>query len=135
MQSTPGKDNSAEKSLRSALHKRGLRFRIHRPVPATRRTIDVAFPGVRVAVFIDGCFWHGCPLHGTCPKNNASWWREKIAANQERDADTVRRLSALGWIVFRIWEHEDPEAVAAIIEETVRQRFVQESGRTNTTSR
>jgi DNA mismatch endonuclease (patch repair protein) len=121
--------------LRSALHKRGLRFRVHRTVPGTRRTIDVAFPKARVAVFLDGCFWHGCPLHQTFPKRNASWWREKIAANQDRDADTGRRLSANGWEVLRFWEHEDTEIVAAIITTTVRHRLDQLSGRTNTTSR
>ena len=135
MQSTPRKNNKAEKSLRSALHKRGLRFRVHRTVTGTRRTIDVAFPRARVAVFVDGCFWHGCPLHGTFPQNNAAWWREKIAANQERDADTVRRLSAIDWEVLRFWEHEDTESVAETIARTVRQRLAYVSARTNTTSR
>jgi DNA mismatch endonuclease, patch repair protein len=125
MLATRGRDNSKEKLIRSSLHRQGLRFRVHRPVPHTRRTIDIAFPGARVAVFVDGCFWHGCPLHGTFPKSNATWWREKIAANQRRDSDTVGRLSELGWTVLRIWEHEDSEDAALKIEKVVRTRLTE----------
>lgn len=122
MLATPGRDNAMERSLRSALRLRGLRFRLHVPVPQTRRTIDIAFARARVAVFVDGCFWHGCPLHGTAPKKNAAWWREKLAANQQRDMDTVERLTKLEWAVIRIWEHEDIDAAASQIEEQVRAR-------------
>jgi DNA mismatch endonuclease (patch repair protein) len=77
------------------------------PVPGLRRrTIDVAFTRRRVAVFLDGCFWHGCPLHATDPRSNRAWWAEKIAANRDRDRDTDRHLRDLGWRVIRIWEHE-----------------------------
>lgn len=97
-----------EVALRRLLHAAGLRYRLHRRVPGTRREIDVAFIGARVAVFVDGCFWHGCPEHGSIPKSNAEWWASKIAENAARDADTTRRLEALGWRVVRVWEHESP---------------------------
>ena len=106
------RNNSAERALRSELHVRGVRFRLHRPVEGTRRTIDIAFVSKRLAVFIDGCFWHGCPTHGSTPKNNAEWWRRKIDANVTRDRDTTARLENDGWRVVRVWEHELP-AVAA----------------------
>lgn len=115
------RDNRGERALRSELHRRGLRFRLHRPiVEGTRRTADVVFPGARLAVFVDGCFWHGCPTHGTSPKNNAAWWRAKIAANMARDRDTDARLEALGWRVLRIWAHEDPAEAADRIEAIAR---------------
>jgi DNA mismatch endonuclease (patch repair protein) len=102
------RDNERELSLRRALHAEGFRFRVTYPVPGLRRrTIDIAFTRRRVAVFLDGCFWHGCPAHGTDPRSNSAWWAQKIAANQARDRDTDRHLTELGWLVVRIWEHED----------------------------
>lgn len=102
------RDNERELSLRRALHAEGFRFRVTYPVPdMRRRTIDVAFTRRRVAVFLDGCFWHGCPEHGTDPRSNSAWWAQKIAANQARDRDTDSHLEALGWRVVRVWEHED----------------------------
>ncbi len=113
MAATTGRDNPRERALRSALHCRGLRFRLHRRLLTnSRRTVDIVFPRARLAVFLDGCFWHGCPSHGTWPKNNAEWWREKIETNVARDRDTDRRLEALGWTVMRIWEHEPIEDAA-----------------------
>lgn len=106
------RNNSGERALRSELHKRGFRFRLHRPVEGTRRTIDVAFISKRVAVFVDGCFWHGCSTHRSVPKNNTAWWRRKIDANIARDLDTTARLESTGWRVVRVWEHE-PVAAAA----------------------
>lgn len=103
-------DTRPERELRVALHRRGLRYRAHLPIKGTRRTIDIAFPRLRIAVFVDGCFWHGCPTHGTSPKANARWWAEKLAANIERDRDTRNRLEAAGWKVLRVWEHEDRSA-------------------------
>jgi len=128
MASTRGRDNDWERSLRSALHRRGLRFRIHcRIVEGTRRSVDIVFPGPRVAVFFDGCFWHGCPKHGTWPKNNAAWWREKIETNICRDRDTDRRLISSGWRVVRVWEHEAIDTAAdrisvAVKAETIKPR-------------
>jgi DNA mismatch endonuclease (patch repair protein) len=74
-----------------------------------------------VAVFVDGCFWHGCPEHGTWPKENADWWRDKIEANRRRDADTDASLEAQGWSVIRVWEHKDATSAAAQIERFTRQ--------------
>lgn len=110
------RDNERELSLRRALHAAGYRFRVTHPVPGIRRrTIDIAFTRRRVAVFLDGCFWHGCPQHGTDPRSNSAWWAEKIASNRARDRDTDRHLIALGWSVVRVWEHEDlAEAVERV---------------------
>jgi DNA mismatch endonuclease (patch repair protein) len=111
-----------EIAVRRALHRRGLRFRLFVAVPQTRRTIDIAFTKARVAVMIDGCYWHGCPVHGTQPKANATWWAEKLTANTTRDADTTRRLTSEGWVVIRAWEHEDPEDVAVRVHQVVTSR-------------
>ena len=103
-----GHDNPLELQVRSSLHRKGLRFRVHRRlIPRLRRTVDIVFPGARLAVFIDVCFWHGCPDHGTWPKTNAQWWQEKIETNIQRDLDTDERLRGLGWNVVRVWEHEE----------------------------
>ncbi|TGS92698.1 DNA mismatch endonuclease Vsr [Mesorhizobium sp. M2D.F.Ca.ET.171.01.1.1] len=121
MAATPGRDNPRERRLRSTLHQRGLRFRLHRRLLSnSRRTVDIVFPRAHIAVFLDGCFWHGCPSHGTWPKNNAEWWREKIEANIARDRDTDRRLLEQGWTVLRVWEHEPVEVAADRIERFVR---------------
>lgn len=84
-----------------------------------RRSIDICFPRLKVAVFVDGCFWHGCPLHATSPKANADWWRSKLARNQERDAETSAHLRELGWTVLRFWSHESAVDVAERIRATV----------------
>ena len=127
MRSVRQRGTSPELRLRRALFARGLRYRLHRTLTGEpRRTADIVFPGPRVAVFVDGCFWHGCPEHGTWPKANADFWREKIEANRARDADTNDRLEALGWTVVRVWTHEDPEEaaerVARIVEARKRER-------------
>lgn len=112
------RDNGPELAVRSLLHARGLRYRVAWPIPGQRRrTIDIAFTRRRLAVFIDGCFWHGCPVHGTSPKANSEWWRRKIDTNKARDADATRQLEELGWTVMRFWEHERAEAVAVTIED------------------
>jgi len=121
MQSARQRDTKPELMLRSALHRRGLRFFVDRaPSPTVRRRADVVFPRLRIAVYIDGCFWHGCPLHGTWPKANADWWREKIARNRERDRDTNRQLADANWTVVRVWEHESTDEAAERIENAVR---------------
>jgi len=112
-------DNPNEKRFRSALHQLGYRFRVHyRAMPGSRRTVDIAFPRARLAVFIDGCFWHGCPIHRSrLANNNGRWWREKIEGNKLRDRDTDNCLGQLGWKVLRVWEHEDhAEALTRIVE-------------------
>jgi DNA mismatch endonuclease (patch repair protein) len=92
-------------------------------LPGLRREADICFPRARVAVFVDGCFWHCCPQHGTLPKANADWWREKLAANKTRDRDTDARLEAAGWLPIRVWEHEQSEVAAARISKVVRRRI------------
>jgi DNA mismatch endonuclease, patch repair protein len=114
------RDTGIERAIRSLLHARGLRFRIHRRLlTGSRREVDVVFPGAKVAVFVDGCFWHGCPEHGTWPRNNAEFWRDKIEGNVRRDRDTDARLEADGWTVVRVWEHEAPTDAAARIADAV----------------
>lgn len=112
-----------EIELRRALHAMGLRYRLQVPLSRKpRRVADIVFIGARVAVFVDGCFWHGCPLHATWPKENAGFWRAKIEANRARDADTTRRLRELGWEVIRVWSHEDPVEAALDIQVVVESR-------------
>lgn len=108
-------------AIRSVLHRRGLRFRVDQaPIPGVRRRADIVFRKARVAVFVDGCFWHCCPVHGTWPKANADWWRDKLETNKRRDVDTDRRLRESGWTPIRVWEHENPSEVADRIAELVR---------------
>ena len=126
MQRVRQKNTSAESALRRELHALGLRYRIQVPVMTKpRRVADVAFGGLRVAIFVDGCFWHGCPDHATWPKQNAEFWRAKIVANQQRDRDTDARLRADGWEVLRVWAHETPHEAAARIATIVRKRKAQ----------
>ena len=107
------RDTAPELALRRALHQRGMRYRVHyQPIREIRRTADIAFTGAKVAVFVDGCFWHQCPEHATKPKTSAEWWANKLASNAERDADTDRRLNEAGWTVIRVWEHEDSATAA-----------------------
>lgn len=115
------RDTSTELAVRRELHSRGLRYRVDfAPVTGLRRRADIVFTRARIAVFIDGCFWHGCPIHGTAPKRNADYWGPKLAANVARDRDTDARLSEAGWIVARFWEHESPIAVADAIDRFAR---------------
>lgn len=115
------KGTDAELSLRKALHARGLRYRLHVPLlTKPRRVADIVFASARVAIFVDGCFWHGCPEHASWPKSNAQFWREKIETNRARDADTDRRLQASGWRVVRVWSHESAGDAAERIEDIVR---------------
>ena len=117
------RDTGPELALRSALHRLGLRFRVDRSVlPGRRFRADVVFGPARVAVFVDGCFWHSCPVHGNRPRNNAEWWAVKLDANVERDRSTDSLLTAEGWLPLRVWEHEDPAAAAARVGAAVRSR-------------
>ncbi|NYG54944.1 DNA mismatch endonuclease Vsr [Nocardioides perillae] len=111
------RDTAPELLLRRELHRRGLRFRVQVKVPGNRRrTIDIAFTRARLAVYVDGCFWHGCPQHHHRPRSNAEWWDWKIRRNQERDRDTDAQLTAEGWRALRIWEHVPPEDAADLVE-------------------
>lgn len=119
------RNTQVEIELRRYLHAAGLRYRIHRrPVLGVRREADIVFGPARVAVFVDGCFWHGCPEHATWPKSNAEFWREKIEGNRRRDANTDALLAKAGWLVVRVWEHEGIEAAAARVQRAVAARRV-----------
>lgn len=118
------RDTAPEMEVRRRLHAAGLRYRVHtRPLSQLRRTADVSFPRARVAVFVDGCFWHSCPEHGTAPVANGGWWVAKLSKNVARDADTDRRLTDAGWLVVRVWEHEDPVVAADRVAKAVRTRL------------
>jgi len=115
------RDTEPEVAIRKVLHAMGLRFRVTLPIPdMPRRTMDIAFTRARVAVFVDGCFWHVCPEHATSPASNAEWWAHKLSKNQARDLATNSHLTALGWEVVRIWEHDDPIEAASRIADVVR---------------
>jgi DNA mismatch endonuclease (patch repair protein) len=115
------RDTAPELKVRRAVHAMGLRYRVaYRPEPSLRRTADLVFTRARVAVFIDGCYWHGCPEHYIEPASNVEYWRPKIARNRERDAETTAALTSAGWRVLRYWSHEDPARVAQQIAATVR---------------
>ncbi|MFJ4668385.1 very short patch repair endonuclease [Kitasatospora purpeofusca] len=117
------RDTDVEIALRRTLHAAGLRYRVHRrPLKGVRREADILFGPARVAVFVDGCFWHGCPKHATWPKNNADFWREKIEKNRTRDNDTDTRLAEAGWLSVRVWEHENPTQAAERIVTLVHDR-------------
>ena len=123
MQANRSRDTGPEKAVRRLLHAAGLRYRVGRsPLPGLRRTADIVFGPTKVAVFIDGCYWHGCPDHYALPKTNSGYWSPKIEGNRLRDRDTDARLVAAGWLVLRFWEHEDPAACADKIIKAVSMR-------------
>jgi DNA mismatch endonuclease, patch repair protein len=114
------RDTGPELAVRRAVHALGLRYYVdRRPLSDLRRTADLLFPRLRVAVFVDGCFWHGCPEHHTIARTNADFWAEKVRRNRERDADTDRRLREAGWKVVRVWEHESPAEAARRVRQAV----------------
>lgn len=114
------RDTKPEMALRSELWRRGLRYRVDFRAVGRRRRVDIAFTRAKIAVFVDGCFWHRCPDHASLPKANRTWWIEKLEANERRDRDTDRELVAAGWLVIRVWEHEDPMKAADRVEAVVR---------------
>lgn len=125
MRAVKQRDNPRELTVRSLLHRKGFRFRVHRRViEDLRRYPDIVFVRARVAVFLDGCFWHSCPRHGTSPKANHRWWRAKLKQNVARDRDMDVRLRAAGWKPVRIWEHSDPIDAADRISKVVQERVV-----------
>lgn len=119
MQGNRRRDTRPEKRLRSALFALGLRFRVDYPIRVSQqsRSIrpDIVFTGAKLAVFVDGCFWHGCPEHGTKPQRNNQYWAAKLARNRDRDQRYDALLAASGWTVMRVWEHEHPSLAAAQI--------------------
>ena len=124
MQVQRTRDTSPELAVRRLLHAAGLRYRVDRaPVNWLRRRADIVFGPAKVAVYIDGCFWHGCPDHSRPDtKANPGYWSEKMARNRARDADTDAKLAEAGWVVVRAWEHEDPGEVAGRVASLVRER-------------
>ena len=123
MQGNRGRDTKPELAVRRLLHAAGLRYRVStRPLPELRRTADIVFGRGKVAVFIDGCYWHGCPIHGQRPKTNAAFWNTKIDGNINRDRETDRQLAEAGWVVLRFWEHEPPAECAERITDMVNAR-------------
>ncbi|MFI0979636.1 very short patch repair endonuclease [Streptomyces sp. NPDC021093] len=120
MQAIRSRDTQPELLIRRLLHAQGLRYRVAaKPLPGLRRTADLVFRPTKVAVFIDGCYWHGCPEHYVPPKTNSGYWSDKVARNMARDQDTSQRLRDAGWTVLRYWEHESPDACALQIAATV----------------
>lgn len=117
------RDTEPELTLRRELHRLGLRYRVDHPVlPGVRRRADVAFGPARVAVFVDGCFWHMCPDHRSLPRANAAWWQEKLEGNVARDRDSDLRLGNAGWLSLHIWEHQDMAEAARAVAEAVLMR-------------
>ena len=128
MQSMPRRDTGAELALRHALHQLGLRYRVHlRTLPGTP---DIALTRARISIFVDGCFWHRCPDHGTAPKNNSEWWASKLDENIARDRRKDAQLRDLGWTVVHVWEHEKPAVVAVKIYGIWRERTGCSAGQT-----
>lgn len=133
MVAQPRTDTAPELALRRELHRRGLRYRLHRrPEPALRRTADLVFGPAKTIVDVRGCFWHSCPEHGSSPKANSLWWREKLARTRARDDETERLLRDAGWEVLIVWEHDDPAEAAARIAAVLAER--RRPGRRNTAS-
>ncbi len=124
MQRQRTRDTAPELAVRRLLHRSGLRYRVDTaPLRGLRRRADVVFRPARVAVFIDGCFWHGCPEHASrTTKTHPGYWAEKIGRNRARDEDTDAVLGVAGWKVLRFWEHEDPASIAAAVTQAVHAR-------------
>ena len=124
MQAQRTRDTAPEQAIRRTLHRQGLRYRVDvAPLPGLRRRADIVFGPAKVAVYVDGCFWHGCPDHGHIPHSNSEYWVPKLAGNRARDADTDRRLAEAGWVAVRVWEHEPPGQAAERIAVEVRDRL------------
>ena len=133
MQRMPRASSGPEMSIRRELHRRGLRYRVNHPRLPGRP--DIAFTGARVAVFVDGCFWHACPDHGVLPKNNREWWQNKLSRNVARDREKDAQLDGMGWVVLHVWEHEDPIRAANTIEQLWRSRRQSPPRRADSTPR
>lgn len=129
MRSNRPRDTGPEMAVRSALHREGLRFRKHlRPVAGLACTVDIVFPVARLAIFVDGCYWHACPEHGSYPRTNAAWWRAKLDGTRERDRRNARSLAMAGWYVMRVWEHEDVSAIVYKVQQCLYRIRISRSG-------
>ena len=123
MQGNRRRDTRPEVAVRSAVHQRGLRYRVDdQPLPDLRRRADLVFRPAKVAVFVDGCLWHGCPKHCRIPETHEDYWMQKIGGNIARDRDTDSRLRDADWLPLRIWEHDDPQAGADRVAEAITAR-------------
>ena len=120
MQGNRNKDTVPEIQLRSALHRSGLRFFKNRRPEGVSCRVDILFPTTRLAVFVDGCFWHGCSIHGNQPRTNSAWWHEKLQRNRHRDERNDAELHAEGWQVLRIWEHTAADDAVAMVRAELR---------------
>ncbi|MFC4395602.1 very short patch repair endonuclease [Arthrobacter sedimenti] len=139
MQGNHSRDTKPELAVRRILHAKGLRYRVsYRPIPGLKRTADVVFTRLKVAVFIDGCFWHGCPTHYRAPRSNTPYWEVKLQRNQSRDAEISQKLRLAGWTELRFWSHEDPLIVADRIHQEIcqaKQRLAKEKPEVSTPRR
>lgn len=125
MRSMPEHSTGPEMAVRRLLYQQGLRYRVQYPVPGVpRRSIDIAFPGKKIAIFIDGCFWHGCALHRNIPAHNRDWWQDKIDQNRARDCDTDEILRDAGWIALRYWEHDSAEQIVSKVNDVIEKREI-----------
>lgn len=123
MRANKRRDTEPELKLRSILHSRGLRFRVDcSPLKGVRSRADIVFSKAKIAVFVDGCFWHGCPEHFIMPKTNVEYWSAKIAKNKDRDIRVDRVMAQADWTVIHVWEHDDPAAAADLVERAWRSR-------------
>lgn len=124
MQVQKTRDTGPELAVRRLLHAAGMRYRVDvAPLRTLRRRADIVFTRAKVAVYIDGCFWHGCPEHGRQPAANPDYWTAKLAGNRKRDRDTDGRLATEGWLVVRAWEHDEPASIAARVRKVVQSRL------------
>jgi DNA mismatch endonuclease (patch repair protein) len=130
------RDTDPELALRQELWRRGLRYRVDvPPIRGLRRRADLVFSRAKVAVYVDGCYWHSCPIHATVPKANREWWVAKLEANVVRDRDTDSRLGEAGWVVVRLWEHEAVLEAADRVQGIVRDRLASAVLRRRSTSK
>lgn len=122
MRATKRRDTRPEQAIRSLLHRHGFRFRVDYPIRTAagrKRRTDIAFTRQRLAIFVDGCFWHRCPSHCRLPRRNREYWEAKLNSNAERDRLIQHELGETGWTVLRFWEHEPADSVAVIVEDTL----------------
>lgn len=124
MRATRQRGTEAEQRICDELDALGLEYEVDRsPIPGMRSRADIVFKAARIAVFIDGCFWHSCPIHATSPRSNSDWWRAKLDDNRQRDERTNQTLADAGWLVLRFWEHENPATGARVVADQLATRL------------